>query len=124
MEGLLEICEVDSHKLGRFHKCHWYRRNEVTNHVIGFCDTNYARDLDCKRSLRGYIFTLGDNAISWLVMILFTISLSMTEAKYMTATKAIKEALWLRGLVSDLGISQKDFIMFCDNQNTIDLTKN
>jgi hypothetical protein len=37
-------------------------------------------------------------------MIQSTVAMSMTEAEYMAATKAAKEALWLTGLVRELGI--------------------
>lgn len=36
----------------------------------------------------------------------------------------LKEAIWLRGLVGDLGFQQKLTTMFCDNQSAIDLTNN
>ena len=39
--------------------------NECNSHVIGYCGSDYASDLDRRRSLSGYIFTLGGSAISW-----------------------------------------------------------
>lgn len=42
----------------------------------------------------------------------------------MIAIEASKEALWLKGLVGDIGISLKDFIVYYDNQSAIHLTKN
>lgn len=36
----------------------------------------------------------------------------------MVATKAVKEDLWLEGLVCDLGASPKDMMMFWDSQST------
>ena len=41
----------------------------------------------------------------------------------MAATEAVKEAIWLRGLVNDLGL-QDETIVFCDRQTAIHLTKN
>jgi hypothetical protein len=32
-----------------------------------------------------------------------TIALSKTKAEYVAATEAVKEAIWSKGLVSDLG---------------------
>jgi hypothetical protein len=37
-------------------------------------------------------------------MIQSTIAMSTAEAEYMAAAEASKEALWLRGLVRELGI--------------------
>ena len=44
-----------------------------------------------------------------------TIALSTTDAKYMTATEAIKEAIWLKDLLGDLGVIQKNIAVFYDN---------
>jgi hypothetical protein len=42
----------------------------------------------------------------------------------MAAAEAVKEAIWLRGLVSDLGLQQDETVVFCDSQSAIHLTKN
>jgi hypothetical protein len=42
----------------------------------------------------------------------------------MAGVEAVKEAIWLRGLVSYFGLQQDETIVFCDNQSTIHLTKN
>ena len=50
--------------------------------------------------------------------------MSTTEAEYMAAAKAAKEALWLTGLVRDLGIQQVGVPLYCDSQNAICLINN
>ena len=72
----------------------------------------------------GYVFTLSGCTISWKATLQSTIALSTTEAEYMVATEAVKESIWLKGLVSDLGLKQGDTIVFCDSQSVIHLTKN
>ena len=42
----------------------------------------------------------------------------------MAAIEAVKVAIWLKGLVGDLGLQQDDSVVFCDNQSAIHLTKN
>ncbi|KAH9763991.1 Integrase catalytic domain-containing protein [Citrus sinensis] len=61
-------------------------------------------DLDKRRSTMGYIFTLGGGLVSWRSILQSTIALSTTEAEYMAATEAVKEAIWLKGLLGDLGV--------------------
>jgi len=41
--------------------------------------------------------------------------LSTTEAEYIVATEGMKEAIWLRGLVSELGLQQDVLVIFCDS---------
>ena len=53
-----------------------------------------------------------------------TVALSTMEAEYMTITEAIKEAIWLQGLLDDLGVGQKQVTVFCDSQSAIHLAKN
>ena len=47
------------------------------------------------------------------------VALSTTEAEYITVSEAIKEAMWLKGLVSELlGIDVKAILMY-DSQSAI-----
>jgi hypothetical protein len=72
--------------------------------VMGYVDADYAGDLDDRRSTTGYVFTLAGGPICWKSMIQSTVAMSTTEAEYMAVAKAVKEALWLTGLVKELGI--------------------
>ncbi|KAH9793742.1 Integrase catalytic domain-containing protein [Citrus sinensis] len=76
------------------------------------------------RSQEEYVFTLGGGPISWWSILQSTIALSTTEAEYMAATEAVKEAIWLKSLLSDLGVIQENIAVFCDNQSAIFLAKN
>ncbi|KAL5865755.1 hypothetical protein ACOSQ3_003269 [Xanthoceras sorbifolium] len=92
--------------------------------AIGYCDSDYAGDLDKRRSTTGYVFTLARAPVSWKSTLQSTVALSTTEAEYMAVTEAVKEAIWLQGLLEDLGIGQKHFKVYCDNQSAIHLAKN
>jgi len=50
--------------------------------------------------------------------------LSTTEAEYMAITEAVKEAIWLHGLLKDLGVGQKQLELYFDSQSVIHLVKN
>lgn len=92
---------------------------------VGFVDSDYAGDLDKRRSLTGYIFRFSGAAISWRSTLQSTVALSTTEAEYMAATEAVKEAIWLRNLVTELGVQQEpNSVVFCDNQSALHLIKN
>ena len=84
-------------------------------HVVGYCDSDYAGDLDKRRSTTGYVFSLAKAAVSWKSTLQSTVALSTTEAEYMAITEAVKEAIWLQGLRDDLGVGQKHVTVFCDS---------
>lgn len=52
------------------------------------------------------------------------VALSTTEAEYTTATKAVKEALWLQGLFGELGMKQMSVTTYCDSSGAIHLCNN
>ena len=104
--------------------CLVYDQSDCTSSVTGYVDSDYAGDLDKRRSLTGYVFTYSGGAISWKAVLQSTVALSTTEAEYMALAEAVKEALWMKGLVSSLGLQQDFTVVFCDSQSAIHLTKN
>jgi hypothetical protein len=58
--------------------------------LIGYVDSDFAADLD-KRSLTGYVFTIGGCAISWRAWLQPTVAQSTTEAVYIGVCDACKE---------------------------------
>ena len=51
-------------------------------------------------------------------------ALSITEAKYVSFTEAMKEAIWLQGITNELGLGRQVLRVFCDLQSAILLSKN
>ncbi|KAG8474589.1 hypothetical protein CXB51_031229 [Gossypium anomalum] len=95
----------------------------IEDGVIGYVDADFGGDLDRRRSLTGYVFTIGGCAISWKATLQTTVALSTTEAEYMAITEACKEAIWLKGLFSELNEDLQISTVFCDSQSAIFLTK-
>ena len=89
-----------------------------------YCDADYAGDIDTRRSTTGYAFVLGGGAISWSSRLQPTVAVSTTEAEYMAAAYAIKEALWLRTLLTEMGLEQDTITICADNQSAIKLLRN
>ena len=90
----------------------------------GFTDADMAGDLDSRKSTSGYIFTFAGGAVSWQSKLQKCVALSTTEAEYIAATEAGKEMLWMKEFLHELGLSQKEYIVFCDSQSALDLSKN
>ena len=92
--------------------------------LVGYCDADYAGDLDTRRSTTGYVFILNGGVISWSSRLQPTVAASTAEAEYMAASQAVKEALWLRKLTTDLGGELKTMQLYTDNQAALTLLKN
>eukprot|EP00253_Pinus_taeda_P034762 PITA_34762 len=90
--------------------------------VSGFSD--WAGDLDQRRSTSGYVFNLFGGAVSWMSKKQSVVALSTTEAEYMAATHASKEAVWLQRLCSSMGLVQGAIRIDCDSQSAIFLANN
>ena len=70
------------------------------------------------------MFILNGGAITWAARLQSTVAVSTTEAEYMAAAAATKEALWLRTLFADLGLPVPCIEIAADNQAAISLLKN
>ncbi|KAL0337527.1 UNVERIFIED_CONTAM: Retrovirus-related Pol polyprotein from transposon TNT 1-94 [Sesamum calycinum] len=79
--------------------------------VVGYVDSDYAGDLDDRRSTIRYVFTLGGGPIRWKSTVQSIMTLSTTKAEYMVVAEAAKEALWRSGLSKELGVEQ-DWAVF------------
>ncbi|XP_031248461.1 secreted RxLR effector protein 161-like [Pistacia vera] len=92
--------------------------------VEGFCDADYAGDLDKRKSISWFVFTLWGNTVSWKSKLQHMVTLSSTESEYVALTEAAKEATWLKGLINELGIEQQTVKINSDSQSAIHLCKN
>lgn len=92
--------------------------------VTGYCDSDYSADLDKRRSITGYTFTVGGNVVSWKSGLQPVVALSTTKAEYIALTEAAKEAIWLKELMNELGFKQGAVEIHCESQSAIDLAKN
>jgi hypothetical protein len=98
----------------------------VAPEFIGYCDADWASNVDDRRSITGYVFMLAGGAISWKTKKQPTVALSSVEAEYMAATQATKETIWLRTFFNELGISHflsGPSIIYFDSQGSIALAK-
>ena len=61
----------------------------------GFTDADMAGDVDTRNSTTSYLYTFAGAAVSWVSRIQKIVALSKTEAKYITATEACQDMLWM-----------------------------
>ncbi|GKD92716.1 retrovirus-related pol polyprotein from transposon TNT 1-94 [Tanacetum coccineum] len=62
--------------------------------------------------------------VSWKATLQHVVALSTTKAKYMALMEAVKEAIWLKGLLEELGVELNTVAVNCDNQGAIHLSRN
>ncbi len=70
----------------------------------GFTDADFQSDVDDRKSISGYLFTCNGGAISWKSSKQPTTADSTTEAEYIAASDAAKEAVWIRKFITELGV--------------------
>ena len=90
----------------------------------GYTDTDMVGDLDGRKSIAGYLFTFAGGAVSWQSKLQKCVALSTTEAEYIVVNEAGKEMLWMKWFLQELGLMQDKYIVHCDSQSAIDLSKN
>ena len=93
-----------------------YHGDELAH--IGYNDSHFQSDADLRKSTSGYVFTLGGVAVSWRRMKQSCIVNSTMKAEYVATSKAVKEAIWLRKFLMELGVIAKvidPMILYCDN---------
>ncbi|GJY62524.1 melanoma-associated antigen 8 isoform X1 [Tanacetum coccineum] len=105
-------------------KEHWGSK-EASHHgnhvdVTGFVDLDYAKDPDKGRFITGYAFLVQGCVVSWKATLQHVVALSTTETEYMTLTEAMKEAIWLRGLLEELGVELNTVAVNYDNQGVLE----
>jgi hypothetical protein len=86
----------------------------------GYADADWAGNPDTRRSTTGHVFVLNGGPISWCSKQQPTVAQSSSEAEYLCAASAIKEALWLRQLLPALGVTVGGPVPIgVDNQSAI-----
>jgi hypothetical protein len=107
--------------LGILYKCR--ADNELM--MQGWTDSDYAGDHDDRKSTSGYIFTMGSSAISWSSKKQPIVTLSTTEAEFVSAAACACQCMWLRNILNHLDVKQdKSTKINCDNSSSFKLSKN
>ena len=90
--------------------------------VSCYTDAGYLTDADDLKSQTGYVFILNGGAVDWKSTKQSIYATSSTEAEYIAAYDASKEAVWIRKFIYGLGIVptiEEPINMYCDNTGAI-----
>ncbi|KAJ8747665.1 hypothetical protein K2173_012529 [Erythroxylum novogranatense] len=93
--------------------------------LIAYTDSDYAGDLNDRKSTSGYVFLFGSGAVAWSSKKQPVVSLSTIEAEFSAAASCACQAVWLKRVLQSHGPSQLDAsTIYCDNSYSIKLSKN
>jgi hypothetical protein len=91
--------------------------------LMGYVDADWAGCGETRRSMTGWVFMWNNSPIVWSSPRQATVATSTVEAEYIAVSEAAREAMWLRGLLGELGCDQPPTRLLCDNQGSISLPK-
>ncbi|XP_071933045.1 secreted RxLR effector protein 161-like [Coffea arabica] len=102
----------------------FYQRNRGRE-LVGYTNSDYASDVEDRKSTSGYVFMLSEAAILWISKKRPVVSLSTTEVEFIAAAESSCQAVWLRRILETVGRNQiNPTAIYCDNSSTIKLSRN
>ncbi|CAI7889623.1 unnamed protein product [Closterium sp. NIES-53] len=93
--------------------------------LTAFSDASYASEPEDMTSVGGFIFCVGGGPTAWESKKQVDQALSSVESEYMALFRAVREIVWQRHLLAELGEEQQGPTpLYCDSQGAISLAKN
>jgi hypothetical protein len=82
-----------------------FYQKEGNRELLAYTDSDYAGDVDDRKSTSGYVFLLSEGAVSWSSKKQPVVTLSTTEAEFVAATSCACQGVWMRRVLEKLGNS-------------------
>ena len=98
--------------------------NKSDKGLCAYMDSDWAADKIRWRLVTSYFFKLAGGVISWRSHAQKTVALSSMEAEYMAISDCSKQAIWIKALLSEIGICLKSVPIYDDNQGSIFIASN
>ncbi|CAI7907726.1 unnamed protein product [Closterium sp. NIES-53] len=93
--------------------------------LTAFLDASYASEREDMTSVGGFICCVGGGPTAWESKMQVDQALSSVESEYMALFRAVREIVWQRRLLAELGEEQQGSTpLYCDSQGAIALAKN
>ena len=93
--------------------------------VLGYTDSDWAGNMKDRKSTAGYFTFVGGNLVTWRSKKQNVVALSSAEAEFRGMVKGICELLWLKKLLTEIGIApNSEMNLFCDNKAAIAISHN
>ncbi|CAI7866743.1 unnamed protein product [Closterium sp. NIES-54] len=93
--------------------------------LTAFSDASFASEPEDMTSVGGFICCVGGGPTAWESKKQVDQALSSVESEYMALFRAVREIVWQRRLLAELGEEQQGPTpLYCDSQGAISLAKN
>ena len=84
-----------------------FKRNKNFK-LVGYLNAVFSRDVDDRASTSSYLMSMGSAALAWSCKKKDIIVNSIAEVEYISAWEAACEIFWLRRILQDLKVDQKE----------------
>ena len=91
--------------------------------LVGFCNVDWAGNVDDRKSTSEGCFYLRNNLISQYSKKQNAISLSTAEVEYIATGSFCTQLLWMKQMLKDYGILFDCWTLYCDNTSCINIYK-
>lgn len=94
--------------------------------LVMYSDASWATAVDSRRSISGYIWSIGNVFLGWRSCIQKCIAKSTMESEFVALDSAATEVVWLSNIVNECKIwcSNLKPVVYCDNQSAIFFSTN
>ena len=92
--------------------------------MFGYTNSDWKRDLEQKKSIKGYLFMYYDALVAWSSRKQDVVALSTCDAEYVAGSLGACQAVWMMNLLKELKLREKRPVcLLIDNKSTINLAK-
>ncbi|XP_047320412.1 secreted RxLR effector protein 161-like [Impatiens glandulifera] len=94
--------------------------------ISGYTNDSFHTDKDDSKSQSNFVFIINGGAVNWKSSKQATTADSKTEAEYIAASEATKEAIWIKKFITELEVVpsiENPIKLYCDNNRAIAQTK-
>ena len=102
----------------------YYKKGESII-IVSYIDSDFAGDIDDRKSTSRFVFLLGSGAVSWSSKKQPVVILSTTKVEYIAVASYACQSIWIKRIMKTLGFkNQNKILVLCDSNSAIQLSKN
>ncbi|GJS90115.1 copia protein [Tanacetum coccineum] len=120
---LKEVKRIFCYLWGTFNMGLWYTK-DYGFELTGFSDADYTGCKDTFKSTSGGTQFLGEKLVSWSSKKQDCMTLSTTEAEYVSLSACCAQVIWMRTQLMDYSFHFNKILIYCDSKSAIAISCN